>query len=213
LELEAQNTIDKYVKNGVYSEFHALQLVLNQLPSGSKLHSANSLSTRYVNLLQAFLPNDINSFCNRGTSGIDGSNSAAMGHALVDENLQVLVTGDLAFFYDRNGFWHSYSKHNLRIILLNNHGGGIFRVIDGPAIQPELDGYFDSKQSLSAYNTARDFEFDYSIAKDFEDLNTALNGFFGHSTQGKILEIDTEKLKNEVIFRDLSRNWLNRQQS
>jgi hypothetical protein len=55
-----------------------------------------------------------------------------------------LITGDVAFFYDRNGLWHNCLPPNLRVVLLNNHGGGIFRLIDGPAGQPELEEYFET---------------------------------------------------------------------
>ena len=73
-------------------------------------------------------------FANRGTSGIDGCTSTAVGYALAEPDKQVvLLTGDVAFFYDRNAFWHNYPTPNLRVVLLNNHGGGIFRLIDGPA--------------------------------------------------------------------------------
>ena len=55
------------------------------------------------------------------------------------EEIVTLLTGDVAFFYDRNALWNNYLPANRRIILLNNHGGNIFRIIDGPGQQPELD--------------------------------------------------------------------------
>ena len=81
-----------------------------------------------------------------------------MGAALAQpERPVVLLTGDVAFFYDRNAFWHNYPVPNLRVVLFNNHGGGIFRLIDGPRQQPELEEFFETRQLLTAENTARDF--------------------------------------------------------
>jgi hypothetical protein len=93
-------------------------------------------------------------FANRGTSGIDGCTSTAVGAALQTERIVTLITGDVAFFYDRNGLWHNYLPPNLRVVLLNNHGGGIFRLIDGPAGQPELEEYFETRQPLRADRAA-----------------------------------------------------------
>ena len=87
------------------------------------------MAVRYANLIGLSQEQHagVAVFANRGTSGIDGSNSTAVGSALASDRLTVLVTGDMAFFYDRNAFWHNYRLPNLRVVLLNNHGGGIFR--------------------------------------------------------------------------------------
>ena len=100
-------------------------------------------------------------FANRGTSGIDGCTSTAVGHALLNDTTNVLITGDLAFFYDRNAFWHNYPLPNLRIVLLNNHGGIIFKMIDGPGSVPEADEYFITKQTLNAKKLCEEFDFEY----------------------------------------------------
>ncbi|MGD1894439.1 MAG: 2-succinyl-5-enolpyruvyl-6-hydroxy-3-cyclohexene-1-carboxylic-acid synthase [Cyclobacteriaceae bacterium] len=190
-------------------EFYAVSAVLRNLPQSSSLHLANSMAVRYANLIG--LPkglSDVEVIANRGTSGIDGSNSTAVGASLVSlERLHVLITGDLAFFYDRNAFWHTYSVPNLRIILLNNHGGGIFRMINGPSRQPELEEYFETKQQLEAENTARDFGMDYfridmTLNDAPEELESLLPGFFTKdSKSAKLLEIISDSPTNAKIFR------------
>jgi len=111
------------------------------------------------------------------------------------------VTGDMAFFYDRNAFWHNYPISNLRIILLNNHAGGIFRLIDGPANQPELEEFFETKQTLDGRSLANEFGFGYHMASDIESLKTGLRDFYSHSTIPKILEIQSESPKNAEILK------------
>lgn len=182
-----------------FGEFKAIDTILKRLPASSHLHVANSMAVRYVNLLPNFDP-DITVFANRGTSGIDGSNSTAVGTALVSGKLTTLLTGDMAFFYDRNAFWHNYSLKNLRIIVLNNHGGGIFRMIKGPSEQPELEEYFETRQKLSAKHTASDFGFEYFSASDFQALNHGLGSFFEASEQPKLLEVFSDSKKNHEIF-------------
>lgn len=194
-------------KNHQPGEFEAVRLALQHLPANADLHLANSMAVRYANLTglkTPSLPTEV--FANRGTSGIDGSNSTAVGSALASGRLTVLLTGDMAFFYDRNAFWHNYPVPNLRIILLNNHGGGIFRMIEGPSRQPELDEYFETWQNLQAKNTARDFGMTYQCIdltkeKDTGKLKQALPGFYhepAHSA--KILEITTDSRVNAQLF-------------
>ena len=193
------------------NEFQAVQEVLKNLPDGANLHLANSMAVRYANLIGlSDQQQKVEVFANRGTSGIDGSNSTAVGSALASGKLTVLLTGDLAFFYDRNAFWHNYPLPNLRIVLLNNHGGGIFRMIDGPARQPELEEYFVTRQALEAKNTANDFGMNYQkiglhSQRDSEQLREILPGFMSQKTSHvRILEIVTDADVNTCIFRQYS---------
>lgn len=183
-----------------FGEYKALASCLKKIPASSKLHLANSMAVRYVNFLGQRAQEIV---ANRGTSGIDGSNSTAVGCALTTKEPVTLVTGDLAFFYDRNAFWHNYSTANLRIILLNNHAGGIFRLIDGPSKQPELEEYFETKQNLDAASLAKEFGFQYHLAVDENSLEETLKDFYQKSTQTKILEIHSESVKNSEVLKTL----------
>lgn len=207
--LSAWKARDTHVSNGntiffkgqPFGEFEVVKEVMAALPKGTQLHLANSMSVRYANMIGLRNRADVTVFCNRGTSGIDGSNSTAVGAALAQNQLVTLITGDLAFFYDRNAFWHKYPLANLRIILLNNHAGGIFRMIKGPSDQPELAEYFETEQALTAANTARDFGMDYVSVSDREGLQNALSGFFQLGSAAKILEIETDSTQNTAIFK------------
>lgn len=181
-----------------FGEYKAISKVLTVTPDHAKIHLANSMSVRYVNFLGLRNQEII---CNRGTSGIDGSNSTAVGCAFTTKDPVTLITGDMAFFYDRNAFWHNYPMNNLRIILLNNHAGGIFRLIDGPAKQPELEEFFETNQGLTAKNLAADFNMEYHVANDERSLESALKDFYDGSVQPKILEIMTESPQNASILK------------
>lgn len=183
-----------------FGEFSALKTVLSFVPKSSKIHVANSMSVRYLNQLGA-RTQEI--YCNRGTSGIDGTNSTALGCTFTTKDPVTLITGDLAFFYDRNAFWHNYTMPNLRIILLNNHAGGIFRMIDGPKKQPELEEYFETKQALTAENLAKEFQFNYTKVSDQKSLTEALQDFYSPSIHPKILEIESESSLNEQQLKKL----------
>ncbi|WP_299821291.1 2-succinyl-5-enolpyruvyl-6-hydroxy-3-cyclohexene-1-carboxylic-acid synthase [uncultured Pontibacter sp.] len=197
---KAANFLEGYTQNAVYSELSVVARVMQQLPENSNLHLANSMAVRYANIIGLKANQEVEVFANRGTSGIDGSTSTAVGCALSNPKLNVLLTGDMAFFYDRNALWHNYLPKNLRIVLLNNHAGGIFRLIEGPKQQPELEPYFETRQALDAENTARDFGMQYIAVHALEELEKALPYFFSSSFGAGILEIFTSSPANGEEF-------------
>jgi 2-succinyl-5-enolpyruvyl-6-hydroxy-3-cyclohexene-1-carboxylate synthase len=198
LEEQVSMALPKALEEVEFGEYPAVKRVLDALPANGQLHVANSMAIRYVNFLGR-RTQEI--FCNRGTSGIDGSNSTAVGACLATQVPVTLLTGDMAFFYDRNAFWHNYPMPNLRIVVLNNHAGGIFRLIDGPAKQPELEEFFETKQALSAAHLAAEYGFGYHLVTNAKELDQALATFFDESAAPKILEIESVSAANAAILK------------
>uniref|UniRef100_UPI004048C95D thiamine pyrophosphate-dependent enzyme n=1 Tax=Algoriphagus sp. TaxID=1872435 RepID=UPI004048C95D len=200
LEEQVGTILPKALKEVEFGEYPAVKQVLDVLPANGQLHVANSMAIRYLNFLGRRTQEIC---CNRGTSGIDGSNSTAVGASLNSQELVTLLTGDMAFFYDRNAFWHNYPMPNLRVIVLNNHSGGIFRLIDGPARQPELEEFFETKQALNASSLASEFGFHYASVTTSEQLESALVKFYEPSLQPKIIEIISSSSMNADILKKL----------
>ena len=178
----------------------AIKEVMQHLPDNSILHLANSMSVRYANYFGA--TKNVRVLANRGTSGIDGSTSTAIGTALSTKQAVTLITGDMAFFYDRNAWWNKYIPRNIKVIVLNNHGGGIFRIIDGPNRQPELDEYFETTQKLTAVSLAQEFGLIYYTANNKESLISVLPSFFQHENAA-ILEIESDSAENTALLKEL----------
>ena len=200
LEEQIASSLPLALKEVGFGEYSAVKQVLDALPTNGQLHVANSMAIRYVNFLGRRTQEIC---CNRGTSGIDGSNSTAVGASLISQAPVTLLTGDMAFFYDRNAFWHNYPMPNLRVIVLNNQGGGIFRLIDGPARQPELEEFFETKQALSAKSLAEEYGFGYASVMTSEQLETALLKFYEPSLQPKIIEIISNSPRNAAILKKI----------
>ena len=95
---------------------------------------------------------------NRGVSGIDGSSSTAVGAASVTDELTVLITGDLSFIYDQHALWNKEVPKNLKIIVVNNQGGGIFNIISGPKTTPYSKEFFETKHEINLEKIASTFE-------------------------------------------------------
>ena len=182
-----------------FSELEAVHELIHSLPDQVNLHLANSMPVRLANLIGLLKPG-IEVFANRGVSGIDGCLSTSVGISAHSSRLNFVLIGDMAFFYDRNGLWHDIDPGNLRVIILNNHGGGIFRMIEGPSKQPELKTFFETDQKLKAENTASDFQLDYYFCKDLSGLKINFPHLLVDDGKSKILEIETNSQINKTIF-------------
>ncbi|PWK20255.1 2-succinyl-5-enolpyruvyl-6-hydroxy-3-cyclohexene-1-carboxylate synthase [Arcicella aurantiaca] len=209
LEQKANIYLERFFQNEPqnFNEFFAIKYLMDALPANCQLHLANSMSVRYANYIGVNPKKNIEVFANRGTSGIDGCVSTAVGAALSTDKLVFLLVGDVAFFYDRNGLWNRYLPKNLRIILLNNHGGGIFRMIDGPSKQPELNDYFETLQTMNAQNTALDAEVEYLKVINYSELINQSVLFLDIEGKSKILEIETNSKINTEVFKEFKTNF------
>jgi len=187
-----------YINQIEFSDFKAFSLLFDSLPKQTHLQLANSATVRYAQLFD--LHEAVAVFCNRGTSGIDGSTSTAIGAAVISELPTILVTGDLSFFYDSNALWNNYIPKNFRIIIVNNSGGGIFRILPGKNDSDNFATYFETKHGLHAAHLATMYGFQYRSAMDEASLIEGLFDFYAASDAPKILEIFTPSEVNDRIL-------------
>ena len=181
-----------------FSDFKFFEILSEKLPENINLHFSNSSAIRYAQLFD-FQKNK--TFCNRGTSGIDGSTSTAMGFAMKSAQQTVLVTGDLGFFYDINGLWNNYIPPYTRIIIFNNGGGDIFKIIPGPGSTNALEEFILTKHHKNAEYIAKHFGFSYTKVSDEDTLSRVLDNFFKQDVKAKILEVDTSAIENSEILK------------
>lgn len=195
--------------SSAFAEIEAVKLIFEQMPVFCSLHLANSMPVRYANYWGLWLDRQVEVFSNRGTSGIDGCLSTAVGAALAQpDRLVVLLIGDLAFFYDRNGLWNNFLPANLRVIVLNNHAGNIFRMIEGAKDQPELETYFETQQPYRAKRTAEDAQMAYFEADNPTALLALLPDFFAPKSQAALLEIETSPQQNAAVLAQFKKSFL-----
>ncbi len=188
----------EYVSQIAFSDFKAFSTLLKSLPKKTVLQLGNSSTVRYAQLFN--IKPSVQVFCNRGTSGIDGSTSTAIGYAVNSNKQTVFITGDLSFFYDSNALWNNYIPKNFRIILINNQGGGIFRILPGHKNTKNFDDYFETKHHLTAEQLCKMFQFEYSVANNESELENNLTTFYDNSDQPKLLEIVTPRTQNDAIL-------------
>jgi len=192
------NLGNAYLHSVPFSDLKAFETIFSNLPQRLHLQLANSSTVRYAQLFD--IPQQVEVFCNRGTSGIDGSTATAIGAALINQNPSLLVTGDLSFFYDINGLWNHHIPSNFRVILINNQGGGIFRILPGEKDSPKYDTYFETIHDRNARQISNAFGLKYKLVKTNAGLKWALKKFFKPSHRPKLLEIKTPRKINDRVL-------------
>lgn len=199
-DAQMEKRINQFIEKRTWSELHATSLILRQLPQGANLQLANSSAVRYVSLL-GVADHSLIVNSNRGTSGIDGCTSTAVGAAKVNLRPTVLLTGDLAFLYDRNGLWMNDLPQNLRIIVFNNNGGGIFTLIDGPSKHKSFLKYFTTPTPQPIKLTAQQSGLDYYFCNSLSTLQKQLAGFLNpEKNKAAILELAFDMKSNAHVF-------------
>ncbi|MGC5745123.1 2-succinyl-5-enolpyruvyl-6-hydroxy-3-cyclohexene-1-carboxylic-acid synthase [Chryseobacterium sp. NFX27] len=181
---------EQFLNKAEFSDFYFFNKASQTIPENYNIHFSNSSAIRYA---QLFDFGKRKMYCNRGTSGIDGSTSTAMGFAIKNANPTLLITGDLGFFYDINGLWNQYIPPFVRIIIFNNGEGNIFKIIPGPgnANPNTLDEFIATKHRKHAEHLAKHFGFSYIKVEDEPTLDRVLENFFKPDLQPKILEVNT----------------------
>ncbi len=199
-----QSKHDLYLQRIPFSDFKVFEKVILGLPKGCQLQISNSSAIRYAQLIE--INPSIEVYCNRGTSGIDGSTSTAIGAAFANKKQTVFITGDIGFFYDNNALWNNYIPKNFKIILINNGGGGIFRILPGHEELPVFNTFFETSHCLTGESLAKMHNLNYSIASDEKSLSEKLIAFYNQNDKPSILEIFTPTKSNDTILLDYFNN-------
>ncbi len=190
----------QFLKKAPFSDLKAIEYVIDRLPQNSNLQISNSASIRYAQLFK--IKPSISVFCNRGTSGIDGSTSTAIGAALASEQQTVLLTGDVSFLYDSNALWNNYIPKNFKVIVLNNGGGGIFRILPGHQENEVFNTFFETSHWLTAEHLSRMYGLRYLSARDSRSIAEATSAFYAEQSQPCLLEIFTPTQTNDKVLHD-----------
>lgn len=190
-----------FLSQAPFSDLSVFDLICELTPLEYHLQSGNSSVIRYFQLFDRKWER---CFSNRGTSGIEGSLSVAVGYAISTEAPVLCVLGDLSFQYDIHGLWQKEIPANLRIVVVNNGGGGIFRYIGNTGL-PEFETLFETHHSLTAEHIARHYDLPYASAKNLKEARACLTELFREGGGCSILEIFTPRLENAEVLKSYFR--------
>ncbi|WP_238858470.1 2-succinyl-5-enolpyruvyl-6-hydroxy-3-cyclohexene-1-carboxylic-acid synthase [Blattabacterium cuenoti] len=187
-------------KEKSFSDLKVLFLIFKFIPDHSILQLGNSTIIRYYQLFDE-KRSTIQSYCNRGTSGIDGSLSTAIGFSVNSKKRVTIIIGDISFFYDSNALWNNYIPNNFRIILINNGGGNIFNIIKEKKLSKKVINFFVTKHIFTAKKICEMYNFKYKKVSNIFSLKKSLSIFWNTSNSPFLLEVNTKPYNNAKIFK------------
>ena len=187
-----------------FCDLKVFSVLNSKIPNNYNVQVSNSSPIRYFQLFDQNITCPM--FCNRGTSGIDGSLSTAVGASWVSKHPTLFVTGDLSFFYDSNGLFNNYVRKDLRIIVINNSGGGIFKILPGYAKEKTHEMFIETRHNYNSKQLAKMYGFKYSHVSSLLGLKFSLFNFFKTSSKPKILEIKTSSQLSSQILKQYFQN-------
>lgn len=189
-----------YIEQMPWCDFKAFDHILSSIPDYSLLQIGNSSAVRYAQLFD--INKTLQVYCNRGTSGIDGSTSTAIGAAVATKLPTTFITGDLSFFYDSNALWNDYIPQDFKIIVINNGGGGIFRILPNKDKNTDnFDTFFETTHQMTAKELCTMYGFNYLTANNEEEYMLTKEALYASNSQPTLLEIFTpRKINDEVLL-------------
>ena len=186
--------VEAWLPDALFSDLTVFSSLLKFIPDGMDVQMGNSSVVRYIQLFNQ--NKNLTYFGNRGVAGIDGSTSTAIGGAWKTKKPTLLISGDLSFHYDSNAFWNNYLSNELKVIVINNGGGGIFRIIDGSKDTAHLEQFFETAHSSKSIKGIADlYNLNYFSAANNDELIQTLPLFFNQNNVS-VLEIFTPKEDN-----------------
>ena len=179
------------------NEAYFANRLLESIKEKSNLFISSSMPIRDLNQCAGATDQKINVFANRGASGIDGIISSAFGVSL--QSPTILLIGDVAFLHDTNGLMFlSQAKHKMLIVVINNHGGGIFHMLP-VAKKPEVSPWFDTPHDICLGSLCKAHGISHLKVNDENDFENALNLF----NQTLVIEVNIDKEKNVKFHKEL----------
>jgi len=198
LEKRVMEKADQAMVGFPFCNLTVIREIIQEIPRDTVLHLGNSTTIRYSQLVP--LRDDITYHSNRGTSGIDGSVSTAVGSAMVKDDLHLLLVGDLSFVYDSNALWNRKFPGNLRIVVLNDGGGSIFRLLEGPSRMEFFEEFSVTHHPVSIEMLSQAFGRRFRRVAGMEELKENLGILMQPDSPLSVLEVDTTASENSRIF-------------
>lgn len=206
-----------YFRRLPHCDIAVLRDLLPLVPPGWVVQLANSTPVRISQFFDTRA--DLRYFCNRGTSGIEGSVATAAGSALASGLPTLFISGDLSFLYDSNGLWNTNFPSNLKIVVLNNEGANIFSMIGDQQVIERCQPFFDASHSVDLEVLCKAYGIEYRrfsgepATPDPEPIHamqsraaaTALQTFAGFLALpgAAVLEVRTDRAINVSSYKQL----------
>jgi 2-succinyl-5-enolpyruvyl-6-hydroxy-3-cyclohexene-1-carboxylate synthase len=198
---KANAIAEETCRQAPFSDLRIFCRIFRSIPAGTIVSVGNSSIIRYAQIFPA--SEELSYYSNRGVSGIDGCLSTAGGIALASGKLTLAITGDLGFLYDSNALWNRELPPNLRILLINNGGGGIFHILKGPSDQPGFSKLIEAHHPVNIHKLADSFGIGYFFAGEEKALEDQWDEFMKERGSAALFEVKSDASVSADVFRKM----------
>lgn len=202
--IAARDVKHGFISSAPWSELKAFEIIKESLPADVNLFLSNGTTVRYDQIVGERTPHA--TYCNRGVSGIDGSCSTAVGGAKMYNGMTVMISGDMSMAYDISSLGLPEIPDRMKIIVIDNSGGGIFRFIPSTSSLTERERYFCCAPNLPLQHLAEGYGWEYAEANDENSLRNNLSQMLASKSKGilKVVcdgELSAQLLKQYMALR------------
>ncbi|MDD0852944.1 2-succinyl-5-enolpyruvyl-6-hydroxy-3-cyclohexene-1-carboxylic-acid synthase [Halobacteriovorax sp. GB3] len=191
------------IENGPLSFPSISKTLIEQIPSKESVFIANSTAIRsFDSFIHPSEKKELQIFCNRGVSGIEGMVSTTLGISDALEKEVTLVTGDVSLFHDLNAlhYFKEHKKNNL-IILVNNKGGGIFTLLP-IASEKEILAPMITEHNINFGAICSAFGIQYKKVQTSNEYSQALNNYY-EDKEKTLIEVVLDNNENIEVYKKL----------
>jgi len=200
--------IDNFLSQNKINEIFVIRNVIKNLPHKEVVFVANSMPVRDLNQYAPIIRKSILVCANRGASGIDGLIASACGFSIGKKSNVTLIIGDLSFLHDI-GSLDLLNRINLKIILINNNGGGIFSFLPIATNNDKFTEFFSTPHKTKFEYIAKAYDIDYKLAQTTTEFNELLKVLYKEE-KSMIIEVVTNKKENLALHQELEKKINNR---
>ncbi len=200
--------VQTYAKD-THDEGAYTHTLFDQLPDGVDLISGSSMPIRDTDTFFGKTSKSIKVFANRGTNGIDGVVSTALGIQAYRKRPAYLLIGDLSFLHDVNGLIATrFHETDLTIVIMNNDGGGIFSYLPQASIEIHYEDLFGTPTGLTFEPIAAMYDAQYTAVTTLNNFQEVLNQ--KKEKPLRIIEVFTDRKENVQAHRQLWSKMISR---
>lgn len=196
LDTLCSNVLSEHFANGSLSEPAVTSSLSAEIRDGEAIFLSNSMPVRDADSFILTAAKDVLIGCNRGVSGIDGVIASACGFGAGSNRPTTLVIGDLAFLHDFNSLkLAAESPVPIRIILVNNNGGGIFSFLPISDFPETFEPYFGTPHNLDFAKSAAQFDLPHYLPRTITEFR-ATYADLRHKNRSGVIEVTTNRTDN-----------------
>jgi 2-succinyl-5-enolpyruvyl-6-hydroxy-3-cyclohexene-1-carboxylate synthase len=169
---------------------------------GDLVYTSSSMPIRDQEAFVSSSATDVFFLSNRGANGIDGLISSGIGAAHASGRPTTIITGDLGLLHDIGGLAALRDVSTpVRIVVIDNGGGGIFHFLPQEAAMPEdeFEALLGTPRGVDTAKAAGLFDLPHRRLESLADLPEALAAGTG------LIEARTDRRTNVTAHRELTR--------